>query len=200
MSSVINETLLAIKSAFEAGVNIFNGGTAVSSSNPLPTSNMPRLSATTESYDGKLWESPIITKTGVAAEYSAICIFNPVGTLSKATLVALSAWVGSATQVRSIKTIVDPATLPAVWTERTDVFAKTLGETGASTCPYKAYTADLASLDPATWYNTNVTATTPIGSSVLGATKFLDEGVGIIIVCVTANITLNMYSIIGEEA
>ncbi len=36
MSSVINETLLAIKAAFEAGVNIFNGGTAVSSSNPLP--------------------------------------------------------------------------------------------------------------------------------------------------------------------
>jgi len=27
MSSVINDTLLAIKSAFEAGVNIFNGGT-----------------------------------------------------------------------------------------------------------------------------------------------------------------------------
>jgi len=39
MSSVINETLLAIKSAFEAGVNIFNGGTAVSSSNPLPVQN-----------------------------------------------------------------------------------------------------------------------------------------------------------------
>ena len=36
MSSVINETLLLIKAAFEAGVNIFNGGTAVSSSNPLP--------------------------------------------------------------------------------------------------------------------------------------------------------------------
>ena len=30
MSSVINETLLLIKSAFESGVNIFNGGTAVS--------------------------------------------------------------------------------------------------------------------------------------------------------------------------
>ncbi len=36
MSSVINETLLLIKAAFEAGVNIFNGGSAVSSSNPLP--------------------------------------------------------------------------------------------------------------------------------------------------------------------
>jgi hypothetical protein len=36
MSSVINETLLAIKAVLEAGINIFNGGVAVSSSNPLP--------------------------------------------------------------------------------------------------------------------------------------------------------------------
>ena len=43
MSSVINETLLAIKSVFEAGVNIFNGGTAVSSSNPLPVAQTDGL-------------------------------------------------------------------------------------------------------------------------------------------------------------
>jgi len=43
MSSVINETLLAIKSAFEAGVNIFNGGSAVSSSNPLPVAQTDGL-------------------------------------------------------------------------------------------------------------------------------------------------------------
>ena len=45
MSSVINETLLAIKSAFEAGVNIFNGGSAVSSSNPLPVAHQSWASA-----------------------------------------------------------------------------------------------------------------------------------------------------------
>jgi len=43
MSSVINETLLAIKAVFEAGVNIFNGGTAVSSSNPLPVAQADGL-------------------------------------------------------------------------------------------------------------------------------------------------------------
>ena len=43
MSSVINETLLLIKAAFEAGVNIFNGGTAVSSSNPLPVAQTDGL-------------------------------------------------------------------------------------------------------------------------------------------------------------
>ena len=40
MSSVINETLLATKAVFEAGVNIFNGGVAVSSSNPLPVQSV----------------------------------------------------------------------------------------------------------------------------------------------------------------
>ncbi len=43
MSSVINETLLLIKAAFEAGVNIFNGGSAVSSSNPLPVAQTDGL-------------------------------------------------------------------------------------------------------------------------------------------------------------
>ena len=43
MSSVINETLLAIKAAFEAGVNIFNGGSAVNSSNPLPVAQADGL-------------------------------------------------------------------------------------------------------------------------------------------------------------
>jgi len=44
MSSVINETLLAIKAVFEAGVNIFNGGSAVSPSNPLPVAQPDGLS------------------------------------------------------------------------------------------------------------------------------------------------------------
>jgi len=43
MSSVINDTLLAIKAVFEAGVNIFNGGSAVSSSNPLPVAQTDGL-------------------------------------------------------------------------------------------------------------------------------------------------------------
>ena len=50
MSSVINETLLAIKSAFEAGVNIFNGGTAVSSSNPLPVAQIRRFNPSPKCY------------------------------------------------------------------------------------------------------------------------------------------------------
>jgi len=41
--SVINDTLLAIKAISEAGINLVNGGSAVSSSNPLPVAQLDGL-------------------------------------------------------------------------------------------------------------------------------------------------------------
>ncbi len=201
MSSVINETLLLIKSAFEAGVNIFNGGTAVSSSNPLPVINEQKFSGALQVSGGRMWECPLITKVGVSAKYSAICIFNPTISDIRMMMVALTAWVGSTTQVRLIKTIVDPSTLPATWTEQTGVFANALVKVSDSrVCPFKVYTAALDTLDPATWLNTNTTSTTPIGSNVRGEAKIFEKGTGFILVCVTANITLNAYAEMAEES
>jgi hypothetical protein len=156
MSSVINETLLLIKSAFEAGVNILNGGIAVGSSNPLPVYNSQKFSGSLQVSEGRLWECPLITKVGVSAKYSAICIFNPTASDLRMMMVLLTAWLGSTSQVRLIKTIIDPATLPATWTEQTGVFANTLVKVSDSrVCPFKVYTAALDSLDPATWLNIN---------------------------------------------
>ena len=201
MSSVINETLLAIKAAFEAGVNIFNGGSAVSSSNPLPTTTTQKFSGALQVSEGRLWECPLITKTAVASKYSAICIFNPTISDIRMMMIALTAWVGSATQVRLIKTIIDPANLPATWTEQTGVFANTLVKvTDSRVCPFKVYTASLDTLDAATWLNINNTATTPTGSSARGESKIFEKGTGFILVCVTANITLNSYAEMAEES
>ena len=201
MSSVINETLLAIKAAFEAGVNIFNGGTVVSSSNPLPVINEQKFSGALQVSDGRMWECPLITKTAVASKYSAICLFNPTASDVRMMLVALTSWVGSSTQIRQIKTIIDPATLPAIWTEQSGVFANTLVKVSDSrVCPFKVYTASLDTLDPATWININNTSTTPTGSSVRGESKIFEKGTGLILVCVTANITLNAYAEMAEES
>jgi hypothetical protein len=116
-------------------------------------------------------------------------------------MVALTAWVGSTTQVRLIKTIVDPSTLPLVWTQQTGVFANTLVKVSDSrVCPFKVYTAALDTLDPATWLNTNNTSTTPTGSNVRGESKIFEKGTGLILVCVTANITLNAYAEMAEES
>ena len=71
MSSVINETLLAIKAVFEAGVNIFNGDTRVSSSNPLPVVSkkskrvsVTGLTVTNGAYSAKDVVGGLMTFTG----------------------------------------------------------------------------------------------------------------------------------------
>lgn len=70
MSSVINETLLAIKAVFEAGVNIFNGGTAVSSSNPLPTSGSNFVYTKDNTGTTPLTASWVLVKTTTTATKS----------------------------------------------------------------------------------------------------------------------------------
>ena len=183
------------------GIKLLNGGTAVSSSNPLPVINEQKFSGALQVSDGRMWECPLITKAGVSAKYSAICFFNPTETDLRMMSVALTAWVGSTTQVRLIKTIVDPSTLPATWTEQTEVFANALVKVVDSrVCPFKVYTAALDTLDPATWIDIKNTSTTPIGANVRGESKIFEKGTGFILVCVTANITLNAYAEMAEES
>lgn len=184
-----------------SGIKLLNNGTAVSASNPLPVINEQKFSGALQASDGRMWECPLISKAGESAKYSAICLFNPTANDVRMMLVALTAWVGSSTQIRQIKTIIDPATLPAIWTEQSGVFANTLVKVSDSrVCPFKVYTAALTVLDPATWFNINNTSTTPAGSNNRGESKFFEEGTGIIFVCVTANITLNAYAELAEES
>lgn len=173
----------------------------VSSSNPLPTITVTKFNGALQTSEGRNWECPLITKAGVSAKYSAICLFNPTANDVRMMLVALTAWVGSSTQIRQIKTIIDPSTLPLVWTEQSGVFANTLVKVSDSrVCPFKVYTAALDTLDPATWLNINNTSTTPTGSNVRGEAKMFEKGTGLILVCVTANITLNAYAEMAEES
>jgi hypothetical protein len=82
MSSVINETLLLIKSAFEAGVNIFNGGSAVSSSNPVPIFSVSGTGQNAEAILGHEWIAEY-NCAAVAAKYSKIAFLNPIGSGKK---------------------------------------------------------------------------------------------------------------------
>ena len=84
MSSVINETLLLIKAAFEAGVNIFNNGTAVSSSNPLPT-----VLAASENHIGETGGRTVRNATTFArpADTTAYAALDTVSTSTSAPVV-----------------------------------------------------------------------------------------------------------------
>lgn len=78
MSSVINETLLLIKSAFETGVNLLSGGTAVSSSNPIPIYSVSGTGQAAEAVLGHEWVAEYYC-AAVAAKYSKIAFLNKVG-------------------------------------------------------------------------------------------------------------------------
>ncbi len=93
MSSVINDTLLAIKSAFEAGVNIFNGGTAVSSSNPLPVQQPTSAASTIDSKNGYT-NNVRATNTAVSAQFARQQIYNAGATDMQ--ILALAVWAGTA--------------------------------------------------------------------------------------------------------
>ena len=93
MSSVINETLLAIKAAFEAGVNIFNGGTAVSSSNPLPVVLPAGASIVVDGKNGQL-NNIRATNTAVSAQFARQQIYNAGST--DILMLALTVWGGTA--------------------------------------------------------------------------------------------------------
>jgi hypothetical protein len=115
MSSVINETLLAIKAAFEAGVNIFNGGTAVSSSNPLPINStqlpttlgqkLPSASVSVVGAYGSFNVPEVVAgrshklqgqAPAVSGQFGRIQIANPANSVEYLVINALSVWAGTA--------------------------------------------------------------------------------------------------------
>lgn len=98
--SVINDTLLAIKAAFEAGVNIFNNGTAVSSSNPLPVLQPVSAVFTIDSKNG-LTNNVRALNTAVPAQFARQQIHNAGSTSIQVN--ALSVWAATAgTHVYSV--------------------------------------------------------------------------------------------------
>jgi len=91
--SVINDTLLAIKAAFEAGVNIFNNGTAVSSSNPLPVLQPVSAASTIDSKNGYT-NNVRALNTAVSAQFARQQIYNAGSTPIQIS--ALTVWAATA--------------------------------------------------------------------------------------------------------
>jgi len=191
MSSVINETLLAIKAVFEAGVNIFNGGTAVSSSNPLPVlsqldSKTSNSQAALEGIIAKCW----INCPAVAAKFSAVQIWNPVGSGVNLLIVGLSAMNASGTMK---------------WFQHLDTTKiSTLGgyqqnlKAGGAALPIEMYYQALDAKTATNALGANVSATTPQGGGLqmAGESICIPEGYGLRYEADTANISITMFATI----
>ncbi len=191
MSSVINETLLAIKAAFEAGVNIFNGGTAVSSSNPLPVNSRldSKTSNSQAALDGiiaKCW----INCPAVAAKFSAVQIWNPVGSGVNLLVIGLTGMNASGTMK---------------WFQHLDTTKiSTLGgyqqnlKAGEAALPFEMY---YQALDAKTATNAlGVTVATLTvqggGLQMAGENICIPEGYGLRYEADTANISITMFTTI----
>jgi hypothetical protein len=195
MSSVINDTLLAIKSAFEAGVNIFNGGTAVSSSNPLPVTTYPnaKTSAVESSIIGKLYKA-WATAPATAAKYGAVQIWNPTG--SGVTLLVTTATCYNSSGTMKWYPLLNQTQLTGA-----AGFIQKMNPTGDS-ASFQILTDALNARTANDSLGTSVTVTTPNGTGLLNGNEFytIPEGWGLRYDGEIVNVGMNLITVIVESA
>lgn len=195
MSSVINETLLAIKSAFEAGVNIFNGGTAVSSSNPLPvvTYSNPKTSGIEASVFGKAFKA-WVSAPATAAKYSAVQIWNPVGSGVNLVLPQMQGYNSSGTMKWY-------PTLNQVQLTGDAGFIQKMNPSGGS-ASFQILTEALNARTANNSFGIPVSSTTPNGTGLQVSNEFytIPEGWGLRYEGETVNIAMNFITMVLESA
>jgi len=208
--SVINDTLLAIKAAFEAGVNIFNNGTAVSSSNPLPTTTtqLPstlgqKLNSNSVSIVGcyGTFNVPEVVAgrshklqgqaLAVSGQFGRIQIANPANSTEDIIINALSVWAGTAgTYTYSAYEI--PIANVGTLISNADTCYK-IGSPACSALVYYANSATAITTTGLVAGGQNASIASP-GSSILYANGniYIPAGRCIEIAIGTANIVANM--------
>jgi hypothetical protein len=195
MSSVINDTLLAIKSAFEAGVNIFNGGSAVSSSNPLPalTYSNPKTSGIEASVSGKAFKA-WVTAPATAAKYSAVQLWNPVGSGVNLVLPQIQGYNSSGTM--KWYPILNQVQLTGV-----AGFIQKMNPTGGA-ASFQILTEALNARTANDSFGITVSSTTPNGTGLQVSNEFytIPEGWGLRFEGETVNIAMNFIGMVIESA
>lgn len=188
--SVINDTLLAIKAVLEAGINLVNGGSAVSSSNPLPTITQ-QGSSLFECQKGRVYWGDVPCPA-VAAKYSTVQIFNPSDSTVDVSFLALSAYVGAAARCRVVNS--DVALATEVTTRINNVRRGSVGR------QFKVYTEAVDALSDVALGYTQVAATTPTGTGLQIGSCFytLAPNTGIAVQCETANVLLTVQFSINQ--
>jgi hypothetical protein len=195
MSSVINETLLLIKAAFDAGINIFNNGTAVSSSNPLPVTTYPnaKTNAIESSVIGKAFKA-WVSAPATAAKYSAVQIWNPTG--SGVTLL-----VTAANGYNSAGTMKWYSLLNQTKLSGTAGFIINL-KAGGGAPHFQILTEPLTARTVNDSLGSSVSLATPNGTGLLIGNEYytIPEGWGLRYEGETVNVGMNLITVIVESA
>ena len=173
------------------GIKLLNGGTAVSSSNPLPVKSHldPRTSNSQSALEGtisKVW----INCPAVAAKFSAVQIWNPVGSGVNLLIIGLNGMNASGTMK---------------WFQHLDTTKiSTLGgyqqnlKAGGAALPIEMYYQALDAKTATNALGVNVSATTPQGGGLQmgGETICIPEGYGLRYEADIANISITLFATI----
>ena len=174
-----------------SGIKLLNNGTAVSSSNPLPVNSQldKKTSNSQAALDGiiaKCW----INCPAVAAKFSAVQIWNPVGSGVNLLILGVNGMNSSGTMK---------------WFQHLDTTKiSTLGgyqqnlKAGGAALPIEMYYQALDAKTATNALGVNVSATTPQGGGLQMSAESIciPEGYGLRYEADTANISITMFATI----
>ncbi len=173
------------------GIKLLNGGTAVSSSNPLPVTSTPdqKTSNTQASLAGvssKGW----INCPAVAAKFSAVQIWNPAGSGVNLLLIGVNGMNASTTM--KWFPFLDSTKLSTL-----GGFQQNL-KVGASALPFEMYFQALDAKTVTNGLGVTISTTTPQGGGLLmsGETICIPPGFGLRYEAETANISTTLFATI----
>ena len=177
------------------GIKLLSGGTAVSSSNPLPVATYPnsKTSAVESSIIGKLYKA-WATAPATAAKYGAVQIWNPVG--SGVTLLVTTATCYNSSGTMKWYPLLNQTQL----TGAAGFILNLKGGGGASN--FQILTEALTVRTANDSLGTSVTVTTPNGTGLLNGNEFytIPEGWGLRYEGETVNVGMNLITMIVESA
>lgn len=187
--TVISTLISQVITKLNTGLNLLAGGSAVSSSNPLPVNSQldSKTSNSQAALDGisaKCW----INCPAVATKFSAVQIWNPVGSGVNLLCVGLTG-MNASTTMKWFQHLDDTQ----LSTE--GGFQQNL-KVGAAELPFEIYYQSLDAKTATDGLGVTISATTPQGGSLImaGETICIPEGYGIRYEADTANISITMFA------
>ena len=181
--------------ASEGGTGISVGGTAVSSSNPLPvvTYSNPKTSPIEASLIGKAFKA-WVTAPATAAKYSAVQIWNPVGSGVNLVVPQLGGYNSSGTMKWF-------PILNQVQLTGTTGFTQKMNPSGG-TASFQILTEALSARTSTDSFGITVSSTTPNGGGLQVGNEFyiIPEGWGLRYEGETVNIAMNFIVMVLESA
>ena len=186
--TIISGLIGQVITKLNTGLNLLAGGTAVSSSNPLPTSTVNLFDTTPlECARGNIFVCRVVTTSLGTGKFLSLTLQNPLGSREVLYLVGGHCNTSSAAVLQTYQRTTAPT-----GADITDVLIKNANQSSGKTTQAKLWKDDLAAAStPTTIWGKFSTSTGFPGSSILYSNVFpvLAEGESITLEHLSANLS-----------